>query len=50
MSNTGSKKLPTLRDPKDPEQVMVYMREVREIIRALHQKLAEYETRISALE
>lgn len=46
----GPKKLPTLRDPKDPEQVAVFMREVRELLRALHQKLDEYEARISALE
>lgn len=35
MSNTGPKKVPTLRDPKDPEQVAVFMREVRELIRTL---------------
>lgn len=35
MSNTSPKLLPTLRDPKDPAQVEIFQREVREVLRRL---------------
>ena len=50
MGNSAPKQAPTLRDPKDSEQMAVYMREVRELIRSLNAKVTSLEARIAALE
>lgn len=50
MGNSGPKQAPSLRDPKDPEQVAIFMREVRELIRSLNAELDSLRQRVSALE
>lgn len=50
MGNSGPKEVPTVRDTKSPEQMAVFIREVRELLRNLNSRLAEIERRLTALE
>lgn len=47
MSNIGPKKLPTLRDSKDPEQLDVFQREVREAFRQVARDTADSITNVT---
>lgn len=47
---TGPKELPTLRNSRDPEQLDIFQREVREILRRLREDLADTQADLSALD
>lgn len=50
MSNINPKLLPTLRDPKDPAQVEIFQREVREVLRRLWAALGEATTAVDGID
>lgn len=49
-ANFAPKEVPTLRDSGDPEQLDMFQRELREIIRRLTLKVSELQDRVAALE
>lgn len=50
MSNIAPKQVPTLRDSKDPQELDVFQREVRELIRRLREEIESLKARVTALE